>query len=466
MSKLTKVFQSFKGLDLRTSDILRSDNAATSLNNMTYRQTGAMSKRKGYQYTTDAGTGGYGLFTFNNVDLDTGAVTEEVLSVDNNLQKLATHSFTITYTGTANSNTYYTLFLNTTTSDFEFKLYDNGDLVLTENLGDGTDGADATVSDLTTTINAVTNFTCTSASGGTSEPAAFIPISSRTDINTTATVSFEIWEQVSTPSGLSNPFSTFYAQRTNATFENATFTQINDVAYIATGHDNLMKYDGNRVYRAGMEQHTTLTVADAAGGTAFAAGEVHSYLAEYQYVDAKQNTVIGQASAIYTHTMSGTKDIDVTLTYLTDTDFNLSQAQINGAQASVNTITVDSSSELSVGDYVYINDSISGEVVSRKITAIPGATSITVDGDAVTVADNEYISTVKLSLYRTEDHQSTPNSPTLFYLVYEEPNNSGGTTTTVTDAVSDTTLIGNVQFVEPIVQRGLPPKCNVNQSLL
>ena len=91
MSKLQKVFQSFKGLDLRTSDLLRGDDAATELKNMTYRQTGAMTKRKGYKHATDDGDGCYGITTYNNVNLSTGVVTEEVISVDDNLVKLTLH---------------------------------------------------------------------------------------------------------------------------------------------------------------------------------------------------------------------------------------------------------------------------------------------------------------------------------------------------------------------------------------
>jgi hypothetical protein len=246
---------------------------------------------------------------------------------------------------------------------------------------------------------------------------------------------------------------------TDDNFENATFSQLNDVLFIATGHDNLMKYDGNRVYRAGMKQHTTLTVADASGGTAFAIGEVHSYQAEYEYKDAKENTVTGSASAIKTHTQVANKDIDVTLTYLTDSDFNISQVVVNGNQTGVNTITVDSSSALKVGDYVYIDDGVSSEVVSRKVTAIPNATSITVNGDAVNVGDNDIISTIKIVLYRTEDHQSTPNSPTLFYVTKEFVNDSSGTTFVYTDSLSDVSLTGNAQFVQPVKERGLPPKC-------
>lgn len=459
MSILKKIFQSFKGLDLRSSDILRSEDSATQLENMTYRQTGAMNKRKGYRWTSADGNAGYGLTTYNNVNLTTGIVTEEIIGIDDNLLKLQPYSFTITYTGTANSNTYYTMEYDSTNDEFVFKLYDDTVLVLTQSLGLGNEGSPVTISDLTTAINAETNFSCPAADGGTTSPAAYIPTSKRTNINTTAQVVFEVLEDITTPNGLTTPFSTFYAQRTSEDFENATFAQMNDVLYIATGHDELMKYDGSRVYRAGMKQSSALTVADATGGTAFAVGEVHSYLAVYEYTDAKGNVVTGMPSDINTYTMVGTKDMDVTVTYLTDTNFNVDQCVVNGTQAGVNTITVVDSSDMQVGDFVYVDDGVSGEVVSRKITAVPSGTSITIDGAAVNVTDTDVISTVRISLYRTEDHQSTPTFPTLFYLTKEFVNDKSGSTVVYTDSLSDANLTGNAQWVDPIKAHGLPPKC-------
>ena len=455
---LQKVFNSFKGLDLRTSDILRSNDAATSLTNMTYRQTGAMSKRKGFQHTTKDGTGGYGLTTYSNVNLTTGVVTEEIIGIDDNLTKLNPYSFTITYTATANSNTFFTLFLNTSNT-FEFNLYDDSTLVLTHDLGSGNEGSPVTVDDLTTLINAETNFTCTTADGGNTNPAAFIPVAKRTSINTTAQVVFEVMENIVGPSGLSNPFSTFYGQRNSTDFENATFAELSDILYIATGHDNLMKYDGSRCYRAGMDQHTTLTIADDASGTAFAIGEVHSYQAVYEYVDAKQNTVIGMPSAINTYTQIANKDLNATVTYLTDSDFNIDQCVVDGIQSGVNNILVDTGHPLQVGDFIFVDDGVSGEVTSRKITALPDATHITIDGAAVDVGDNDVISTVRITLYRTEDHQATPTAPTLFYITKEFVNDSSGTTLAYTDALSDALLSGNAQWVDPIKAHGLPPKC-------
>ena len=50
--KIAKYFQNMKGLDLRVSDLLRSPDAATGAVNSIYRQTGALSKRPGYQIKT------------------------------------------------------------------------------------------------------------------------------------------------------------------------------------------------------------------------------------------------------------------------------------------------------------------------------------------------------------------------------------------------------------------------------
>jgi hypothetical protein len=457
MAKLKKIFQSFKGLDLRTSDLLRSEDAATSLLNMNYRQTGAMTKRKGYKWATDDGTGGYGLTTFANTNLTTGVVTEEVISVDDNLQKLQPYSFTITYSGAANSNTYYKVFFNTTTSTYQFLLYDTAVLVLTHDMGIGSEGGFDTISDLTTAINAISDFACPAADGGTTTQSAYIPVTERTDINTTAQIVFEVFTQVATPSGATNPFALHYAERTSTAFENATFAQMNEVLYISTGFDPLMKYDGNRVYNAGLPQPVALTAEDNGAGTAFAAGEIHSYLAVYEYKDAKENSITGIETARLTDTMTGTKDRDVTITYCTDTEFNLDQCVVDGAQSTLNNILVDTGHPLQVGDYVYIDDAVSGEVVSRKITALPDATHITVDGANVTVGDNDIISTVRISLYRTEDHQSTPTAPTLYYLVKEFVNDATGSTNVFTDAVADTTITANAQWVERIKPHGIPP---------
>ena len=66
---ISKYYQNILGLDLRVSDLLRDTGAATEAKNIMYRQTGALSKRPGYQIRTDKGVGGSSLIKFNNVEM-------------------------------------------------------------------------------------------------------------------------------------------------------------------------------------------------------------------------------------------------------------------------------------------------------------------------------------------------------------------------------------------------------------
>lgn len=319
ISKLFKVFTAFKGLDLRSSDILRSDEAATAMQNMTFRQTGALSKRKGYQTKDQTGNGGsYGMTTFNNVNTTTGAVTEEVIGIDDNLQKLTTYSFTITYTG-SNSGVYYDMYLHTD-GKFYFDVYDNYARVLNKDCGTGyeTSGRVA-ISDLTTAINALTDFTCGAASGAATNSAAFIPVADNVAISSSGTtVSFQAWADIGLPGTYTTPFSTFYSKRTNAEFENATFAQLNNVLYIATGHDVLHKYDGTRVYKAGLPKATTPTAATSgAAGGSFTASRVLRYKIGIEHTDAKGNVHESELSDHVEVTVDGSgNSINVTYTEL------------------------------------------------------------------------------------------------------------------------------------------------------
>jgi hypothetical protein len=255
-NKLFKAFSMFAGLDLRVSDLLRKSDASTGMLNMTYRQTGALSKRKGYQIATED-EGAYGLHTFKNVNTTSGAITEELLTINSNLFKLNEYSFTITYSGSNTIGVYYSLYLNSIDNKFYFDIYDNNVRVLNLDLGTGLEGSPVSVNTLISSISAVTDFSAGAATGGGTSPAAFISIANESSLLSPATLTFKNWSQATTPNGYSSPFNTFYGQRTVEGFENATFAQTNKVLLIATGHDVLHKYDGNRVYKAGLPLPST-----------------------------------------------------------------------------------------------------------------------------------------------------------------------------------------------------------------
>lgn len=467
---LQKYFQNFAGLDLRSSDLIRSQNAATSVLNAEFRDTGALSKRRGYQYLVrgDQGSGDIvanGLAVWEDTDVNTGAVNERLVGIGRDLWEKLTDTFTFTYSGTGTAT--YSIKLNATSGNWEFIVSESGVVVSTQILGDGTDAGDMTVSTLVTNLNALTDFSCTGASTAGSEKAAFIPtVIDQTVASTGTAITVHYWSKIDTPSGLTIPFNLHWAKRTDASFENATFSQLNDVLYISNGYDKMCKFDGNRVYRAGLPQSQINTVATNGAGTALTHNAQVNYKTVFEYKDAKENIITGQLSAAYdfTNTAGSTHDIDVTVYNLkesagtvTNDGFNIDQATVNGAQTTVNSITVDSGNPLKVGDFVYIDDSVSGTIVQRKVTA-SSDTSITVDGDAVTVANNAIISNIKIIVYRTIDFAAS-GVPGLFYVTGEVINDKDNDTQVFTDTTSDAILQGNVQLVEPIKPHGLPPVC-------
>ena len=97
-NSLIKSFFNDGGIDLRSSDLVREPRFASSSLNTDFRKTGALNKRKGYQAKIED-KGGNGLAVYANVNLTSGAITEELLTLDDNLHKISNQTFTVTYTG-------------------------------------------------------------------------------------------------------------------------------------------------------------------------------------------------------------------------------------------------------------------------------------------------------------------------------------------------------------------------------
>ena len=129
----------------------------------------------------------------------------------------------------------------------------------------------------------------------------------------------------------------------------------------------------------------------------------------YEHTDAKQNILVSQASETLDVTLSSQQQ-DVTISVLDeDSGYGVAQAVISST-VTVNEIPVNSGHSLKVGDQVYIDDG--GTIVKREVTATT-ATTVTVDGSAVSVTSGESISQLKILLYRTQ------GGGQLFYLVTE-----------------------------------------------
>jgi hypothetical protein len=312
---LVNSFSNFDGLDLRSSDILRKRTASTSLLNMQYRQTGAMTKRKGWQVHAKA-NGGYGLHTFRNVNINTGSITEETVTIDDELHKIVSNSFTITYTGSTTAT--YSMYLNASNNEFVFEVKEGTTVVLTESLGTGLEGTPVTVSTLVTAINALTDFSAGTITAGGSEAAAFISQETAQSISASGTlVGYNTVTAIDLPGTYTKPFATFFSKKTDSEFENASFAQINDIMYIATGYDALHKYDGTRLYKAGLPKATAPTLLAASTGASFTAGRKLAYRIETEHTDAKGNLIYSEISDIVEVTVDGSgNSINVTYTEL------------------------------------------------------------------------------------------------------------------------------------------------------
>lgn len=448
---ISKYYRNILGLDLRVSDLLRSQGAATEAKNIMYRQTGALSKRMGHQIKTDPGVavaGGSGMFKYSNVEIGTGTITEELLVADDQLHGYTTQNFTITYSG-GGTSAYYDLYLNATDGNFYFDLYEDGGQLFSQNCGNGLGVSDTTVSQIKTLVDAETGFSMSISDVGAT-PIAFADLGRAVNITSGGTVTnYYTWTAIDTPGTYTTPFTLHWARRNQSDFEVISSAQLLDVMYFANGYDDLHKYDGNRIYKAGVPKPTAPTDGVGSGGSLTAG--VYKWKYTFEHTDAKENIITGQESDEVIFTSIGSDSRIITMTNLTlGSGYNTSTAVVDGNQVGVTTITVDSGHDLKVGDQVYINDGVTNTIVKREVTN-QTATTITISGANVDVSDNDTICPIKITLWRTTSDGST------FYQIKEFVNDTTNATTDYDDGAADGTLL--VEKIDPVKIPGLPPKC-------
>jgi len=80
--RLLKTSENFKGLDLRSSDIMRNQEFSTDMRNAAYRISGAINKRKGFVHKRNSNFI-KGMTTFKNIGAN-GSIVDELIYVENN----------------------------------------------------------------------------------------------------------------------------------------------------------------------------------------------------------------------------------------------------------------------------------------------------------------------------------------------------------------------------------------------
>jgi hypothetical protein len=426
--------------------------------------------RKGFQGRAES-KGGGGTRTYVRIDPINQSAVEELVTIDSNLWRLKSGTITITYLGStdealfeikpvANTDGTYSFHCyitqgNVTNSDtLDFMTEAGEEIIVAEsytssagvvdiNLGTGIETADLyTIAELVAEIDASAIFTAT-ATGSTSGPAAFIQSGIYSFISNVATVPFSYWEQVYCP--ITDPFSAFAANFGTDNAELASLFNHAQRLFIATGKTSLYKYDALQVFKAGMPSATGITTATTGTGLT----GTFSWTITYEQTDNLGVIVEGNPCVDSTLTLANQSALITIPCIQPSTGYLTSSAKVNGAQAGVNTITVDSGHTLQVGQTVFFYNS-GGTALTRVVTA-KTATTVTISGASFTVSDNEVISAqLKINLWRNKAGGAEK------YLVKTFANDSSVATFQYTDGTADNSLGAQR---EPITtEYGLPPE--------
>ncbi len=457
---IRKNFTSFRGRDLRSSDLIRDSNNAIDFRNLVVTKDSSIATRFGNKVVREDGEY-LGLFNYAYSDRTSGAVAEEIISIADNLYKRRTNYFTVLYTGTGFA--YLSLVLDPNSLTFKFVITENDNTVFNYDLGTGKEVSPVTLSALATAINGVASglFSVGTSPWGlfpwgesawgveiiSNFPAAFLPLTPSLTL-TTGGGTLTYYDKVVINSPIANVFAAYFAGRGDTDFEHASFCNYHDTLLIAAGgYHFLQKYDGQNVYRVGIPEATTTLNPVNAGSGAVEAGD-HSYIYFYKQVDNRGNIVEGVESLPETITLSGNAKVGLTIPSISATSgFNTGAAQVSGAQIAVTHIVVHAGHTFHIGDTAYYFDGISGGYVARTISGTT-STSITVSGESTTVADGAIISNnLRVVIARTVVGGAD------YYIIEELPNNPFSTTSLYLDNTADADL--GAQYFFPLKDHNL-----------
>jgi hypothetical protein len=282
-----------------------------------------------------------------------------------------------------------------------------------------------------------------------------------------AVVTYYYWEPIRfnyTAGYATYPFEWMY-QAGGTTMP--SFVNANDVCYIGQASRDivpsyadadidpdgkLLKYDGNRVYRAGMLKGAISSTSPSAGSGTY------RYLVTREQIDHRGQIVEGEPSDVVSVT-SATFPISVFMSCMNSGTgaewFNLAGAIVNGAQSGAGTqtgLTVDSGHTLVAGDTAAIYDEVTSEIVTRVLTSTTATTLVWASTDAIQVSDNAPVScNLRQKLWRTKDNGVD------FYLVGERPNDYLNATVGIADSVADASLLIKYEFPETGREHNPPP---------
>jgi hypothetical protein len=280
LSKYThlRTVSSFRGVDLRSSDVLRSNGfASDGTKNVIPSPQGGWMTRPGAKMLAST-YGSLGLAKYETVNI-LGTKTTSVIgfgadSAANSAKpwKLVADTFTLTNSHASLAAT-VTHYYDEATSQFRFKIVRGGSTLIDQALGVGTEGGPYMLSTLRTAVNALTSFAMSAPTNGSTCPAAFMEVLAGETVaaaSGTLTVTFWYWSAVNVEWTPSTDMSLInYAYEAGLdTFRNVSTVVLQNCLYISSGVKtaatvngntpvkkfHVMKYDGNVFTNLGMAQ--------------------------------------------------------------------------------------------------------------------------------------------------------------------------------------------------------------------
>lgn len=448
---ISESFTEFGGIDYRANSITRKPRYSADAANVIYLPNNSIGERPGTSGAAPSkGGGGTRRFTW----LDSNGVSyNEIITIDDNLHRKKSGSLQITYSGGAD-NVIFSISptLSGSTYSFYAKVLEDTTELVSLDLGTGINEASpVTITSLVSTLDSHADIACSlvGSSPGAGAAAFIGTVLVSLPDSTTVEISFEYWEQIYCPT--STPFSSFFSSINSERGALAALFNHSNRLFIATGFNELYKYDSVSCYRAGMPSSETLAGSLTAGPGI--TGD-YEWFTTYEFIDALNNTTEGDESNSVSLSPSNQKGRITIPNIQSGSEFLTSCALANNAGTETGTtLTVDNGSggahTLQVGQTVFFYDN-GGTQVTRTITSRTN-TSITISGAAVTIANNEVISAnLRINLWRNK-----AGSLETFYLVKTFANNSFSASFTYDDAIADSSL--GEQFLSSIDGHGLPP---------
>jgi hypothetical protein len=319
MHQIRQFIEQFKGLEKRKSDLIDKPGFFSTLTNAKLRSSGALSKRRGFA-TLHEDKGALGIASYR------GKSQYELLAIDENLSVF--NKTEIIFSTILDKTLVISLLPN-----------EEGNLIFTVrdaitgnfqeiNLGDGlastTNVTDISINDLSVALSSLPADLAMSINSTSSHPAAFIePFDTEfikgDSVNTVDTFSSHFYQSSQVTNGDVSyaPFSQTWAQKQGGTYINPISTAIaNNVIYFGSGYDEIMKYDGSKIYRAGLPTPTgasaSLIEFNVNQNSSVFTGPNNNtsvyYMVVYKYTDAQGNTIRSNPSEPFTPGNDNTHD--------------------------------------------------------------------------------------------------------------------------------------------------------------